>query len=155
MAATASFSTHAMTLAIVVAAGQLIALCSAGSAYLYDSSSLTDTGDFYDHFKRIKIHETQRCYSFPCVSSQVTSLRWEGTPTSSKMVLFENERCTGYQLEFTGKYGDIQAKNYGLNNSIASLFVWESSTYAIRGYVDKCEDERAPLLANASTVGEI
>lgn len=96
----------------------------------------------------VKLEESQRCYSMPCLTDEVTYLKWFGMSYDFWIAFFEDVGCRGASMKQLGTRGELVPQSYRLE-TVRSAMLWESTMYSARGIVDACERERA----NASSVG--
>lgn len=135
-----------MILVVLTAVSLLVAPCTAGYVFLYD------TGYREDGFKRYYVGPAQRCYSFSCWSDEVSYVSYQQTQHNTWMIFYEKPGCQGKWVSHFGHSGSLWFSESEMDNKISSMMVWESGMYPTRGMVDLCPEESAMFLKDDSMI---
>ncbi|KAG2766570.1 hypothetical protein PC129_g11541 [Phytophthora cactorum] len=111
-----------------------------------------DDYDKHKTFKRFNFGIAQRCYNIAdCFDNKASSASWINAPKAAWLAFYDDEECRGTQyVSMSTPSGEMKFAPVGLDNKISSFMQWEYATFALKGFVDICNDA-AILAVNATT----
>lgn len=133
----------------------VVVAMSALAATSYEAPVSLNKGlDEYDGYSRnLYIGPAQLCVSFSAIDYRVRSVTWDHIQAVSRIVFYEKPYCQGKTMVGTGSFGSLRTGDYGMENKMKSVMIWESGMYPARGLIDVItEYEVATLTQNSTTV---
>ncbi|KAG7382525.1 hypothetical protein PHYPSEUDO_004792 [Phytophthora pseudosyringae] len=136
-----------LTSLLLLLAAAFMSVCATDLWFYND-----DDYDKHKTFKRFNFGTSQRCYNIAdCFDNKASSADWINAPEASWIAFYDEEECSGTQYVSTSTpTGKMKFASVGLDNKISSFMQWEYSTFALKGFVDIC-NEAAILALNATT----